>query len=329
MTADTAAKSAATADAEPVNVSPERVDELRENVERVFRGKSNIVRLTVACLIARGHLLLEDVPGVGKTTLALAIARSMGLSFNRVQFTSDLLPSDIIGVSVYSPKADEFEFRPGPIFSNVVLADEINRTTPRTQSALLEAMSEGSVSVDNVTRQLPSPFLVIATQNPLEHHGTYPLPESQLDRFLMRLSIGYPGREIERSILENRGLTEPVQSLEPVLDPGAFRALQKRAAEVRVEESIVTYLLDIIEATRQADRVRIGVSTRGGLSLTRAARALALVEGRDYVIPDDVHELVVPCLGHRLSLAESGRGTNHDEAAMILRDIMGDVPPPT
>jgi MoxR-like ATPase len=329
MTADTAAQSAASADSESIHVSSDQIDELRDNVERVFRGKSKIVRLTVACLIARGHLLLEDVPGVGKTTLALAIAKSMGLSFNRVQFTSDLLPSDIIGVSVYSPKTDEFEFRPGPIFSNVVLADEINRTTPRTQSALLEAMSEGSVSVDNDTRELPSPFLVIATQNPLEHHGTYPLPESQLDRFLMRLSIGYPDREIERSILENRGLQEPVQSLEPVLDPGAFQALQKRAAEVRVEESIVTYLLDIIEATRQADRVRIGVSTRGGLSLTRAARALALVEGRDYVIPDDVHELVVPCLGHRLSLAESGRGTNHDEAAMILRDIMADVPPPT
>lgn len=329
MTVDTPADPPATSDSEPDEALLDRLDVLQKNVETVFRGKSETVRLTIACLVARGHLLLEDVPGVGKTTLALAIARSMGLSFKRIQFTSDLLPSDIIGVSVYSPKTDEFEFRSGPIFSNIVLADEINRTTPRTQSALLEAMSEGSVSADNVTHRLPSPFHVIATQNPLEHHGTYPLPESQLDRFLMRLSVGYPGRDVERNILKNRGLVEPVQNLEPVLKAETFRRIQKTAANVGVEDGIVDYVLEIVEATRRDDRIRIGASTRGALDLTRAARALALVKGRRFVIPEDVFGLVVPCLAHRISLTEGSAGTNHDQSEMVLKELASEIDPPT
>jgi len=300
---------------------------LRSNIETVFRGKERIVRLTVASLVARGHLLLQDVPGVGKTTLALAVARSIGVSFRRIQFTSDLLPSDIIGVSVYASNNDSFEFRPGPIFSNVVLADEINRTTPRTQSALLEAMSEGSVSVDNVTHSLPDPFLVIATQNPLEHHGTYPLPESQLDRFLMRLSIGYPDRAVEESILTQRGFREPVADLESVLESQQVRALQRTVSEVEADESVVNYVLDVVEATRRDGRVRIGVSTRGALSLLRAAKALALVDGRAFVIPDDVRELIIPCLAHRLALSEAGQ--EGERSSVVLEDIAGSVDPPS
>lgn len=327
MTADPTAETA-TPDAPDAEVA-EKLGALQDNVASVFRGKSDTVRLTVACLLARGHLLLEDVPGVGKTTLALALAKSMGLSFKRVQFTSDLLPSDITGVSVYSPKTDDFEFRPGPLFANIVLADEINRTTPRTQSALLEAMSEGSVSVDNVTHQLPQPFNVIATQNPLEHHGTYPLPESQLDRFLMRLSIGYPNRDIEREILIDRGFEEPVQDMEPVLEAETFRQFQLQTANVEVDASIVDYILAIVEATRRDERIRIGISTRGALAINRAARALATVDGRDFVIPDDVYDLLVPCFSHRLSLSDTGAGTNHDEASMILKDLASEIEPPT
>lgn len=311
------------------DASFEKLDELRDNVESVFRGKPETVRLTVACLLAQGHLLLEDVPGVGKTTLALAFAQSMGVSFKRVQFTSDLLPSDIIGVSVYSPKTDEFEFRSGPLFANIVLADEINRTTPRTQSALLEAMSEGSVSVDNVTHELPTPFHVIATQNPLEHHGTYPLPESQLDRFLMRLSIGYPKRDIERDILLERGLSEPVRDLEPVMGVETFRALQRKTADIEVDESIVDYILDLVEATRRDDRIRIGVSTRGALAINRAGRALAATDGRQFVIPDDIYDLLVPCFAHRISLSDSSAGTNHEQASMVLKDLASEIDPPT
>lgn len=329
MTVDVSSERAQAGDLDPSDVSPERLETLQANIERVFRGKTQTVRLTIACLVARGHLLLEDVPGVGKTTLALAFARSMGLSFQRIQFTSDLLPSDILGVSVYSQKADEFEFRPGPIFSNVVLADEINRTTPRTQSALLEAMSEGSVSVDNVTHTLPDPFLVIATQNPLEHHGTYPLPESQLDRFLMRLSIGYPDRDIEHDLLMERDLAEPVDDLESVMEIATFRALQKRAAQARIDESVVDYVLDVVEATRRDERIRLGISTRGALALVRVARALALVRGRDFVTPDDVRTLFIPCFAHRLSLGGAQAEASHEEAAMILEDIAADLEAPT
>jgi MoxR-like ATPase len=310
-------------------VSPDRLRDLQQNVETVFQGKTRVVRRTVACLLAGGHLLLEDVPGVGKTTLALALARSMGLSFQRIQFTSDLLPSDIIGVSVYRSETGDFDFKKGPLFAGVVLADEINRTTPRTQSALLEAMSEGKVSVDNITHTLPDPFLVIATQNPLEHHGTYPLPESQLDRFLMRLSIGYPSRQIERKILIERRLAEPVHQLDAALEVSEFRALQQRAAEVRLEESLVDYLMEVVDQTRRDTRIRIGVSTRGALALARVARAWAFLLGRDFCIPDDLRELFVPCLAHRVALAGSAGEGDKDRAEMVIEDIVSEIDVPT
>lgn len=303
--------------------------DLQENIESVFRGKPHVVRRTLACLLGGGHLLLEDVPGVGKTTLGLALARSLGLSFQRVQFTSDLLPSDIVGVSVYRPESGEFEFKPGPIFAGVVLADEINRTTPRTQSALLEAMSEGRVSVDNITHPLPDPFLVIATQNPLEHHGTYPLPESQLDRFLMRLSIGYPARKIERQILLERGLRDPVGALVNVVDAHAFRGLQARAAAVRLDESLVDYLMEVVERTRLDTRIRIGVSTRGALALARVARARALLEGRDFCIPDDLRELFVPCFAHRIALGGAAGDATKEKSEMIIEEIVTAIAAPT
>ena len=301
--------------------------ELRENIERVFKGKPRVVRWSVASVIAGGHILLEDVPGVGKTTLGLAMARSLGLSFRRIQFTSDLLPGDILGVSVYSSTTGEFSFRKGPIFAGLVLADEINRTTPRTQSALLEAMSEGSVSVDDKTRELPRPFVVVATQNPLDHHGTYPLPESQLDRFMVRISIGHPRREVERAILLERHGDEPVRDLDGVLDAGGMLRLQELAATVTVGDSVVDYILSVVEATREHPKVRIGISTRGALDLVQMVRAVALMEGRDYAIPDDAREVFVPCFAHRLSL-KSGRQEKASAEAMV-ESILAEVEIPT
>ncbi|WP_230470377.1 AAA family ATPase [Lujinxingia vulgaris] len=301
--------------------------DLVKNVSSVFRGKEQAVRWTVASAIARGHVLLEDVPGVGKTTLALALARSLGLSFQRVQFTSDLLPGDIVGVSVFSQSRETFTFRPGPIFNGLILADEINRTTPRTQSALLEAMSEGRVSVDDHTYDLPDPFLVIATQNPLDHHGTYPLPESQLDRFMMRLSIGYPRRDVERAIIMERGMIEPVQALEAVCSSDELRAVQSMAARVRVEESLVDYVLEVVERTRAHDQIRVGVSTRGVLAMMRGVRAVALMEGRTFAVPDDARELFVPTLAHRLSMTSGGQDRGRSEA--LIESIVASVPVPT
>ncbi|MBA2663515.1 MAG: MoxR family ATPase [Bradymonadaceae bacterium] len=312
-----------------IRMAVDRLHDLQANVERVFQGKTRIVRLTMACALAQGHLLLEDVPGVGKTTLALALARSLGLSFQRIQFTSDLLPSDILGVSVYSPKTGEFDFKAGPLFAGVILADEINRTTPRTQSALLEAMSEGRVSIENVTHELPRPFLVIATQNPLEHHGTYPLPESQLDRFMMRLSIGYPGPRVERNILLDRRVEEPVNALSAVLNHEELSALQRLAESVKLDESLADYIMTVVEQTRRDPRVRIGVSTRGAIGLTRAARAMAVLQGRDYCIPDDVRELFVPCLAHRISVASGAGGESRQFAESILEQIVAAVPTPS
>jgi MoxR-like ATPase len=298
---------------------------LRDRISEILRGKPEVIRLTLVGLLSGGHLLLEDVPGVGKTTLALALARTLGMSFRRIQFTSDLLPSDILGVSVYSQETGEFTFKPGPIFAGLVLADEINRSTPRTQSALLEAMSDGSVSIDNVTRPLSDPFHVIATQNPLEHHGTYPLPESQLDRFTMRLSIGYPDPEIERSLILDRRADEPVDSVEAIVEPEQFLALQRRVDSVDLEESVADYLLEIVLATRRDDRVRIGVSPRGALALTRTARALALLEGRSFCIPDDIRELAVPCLAHRLSLTSRSSGPSRRAQEMITDEIVSRI----
>ncbi|MFP3947182.1 MAG: AAA family ATPase [Longimicrobiales bacterium] len=307
------------------------LDRLVDEVEEVFHGKTGVVRMAVSALLARGHVLFEDIPGVGKTTLAHALARALGLSFRRIQFTSDLLPTDVLGVAVYNPSSTTFEIRPGPIFTNVLLADEINRAPPRTQSGLLQAMQEGRVTIDEETFDLPRPFMVMATQNPLEHHGTYPLPESQLDRFLMRLTIGYPGPEAERRILlESAEVEDLLARIEPVLTPEDVLALQERVDEVHVDDSLVDYLMEIVRATRTDSRFQVGVSPRGAVALFRAARAHALVDGRDFLAPDDVQRLVVPCLAHRLlpTGLTAATADAHEEAAGILVEIKGEIPVP-
>jgi MoxR-like ATPase len=291
----------AAAEAEPER-TPEPIRRLEDNVARVIRGKREVIRLATVCLLARGHVLIEDVPGVGKTTLAQALARSLGLSFQRIQFTSDLLPSDIIGVSIFNQKTQGFEFVPGPLFANVVLADEINRATPKTQSALLEAMSERQVSVERRRYLLPQPFVVLATQNPVEFQGTFPLPESQLDRFLMSLSLGYPPRPDERELLLSGGVEDLLQHLQPVVGQAELLELQATVARVRVAEKLADYLLAIAETTRRGGEFLLGVSTRGAQSLYRAVQALALAEGRSYAVPDDVQRLAVPVLAHRVAL---------------------------
>ncbi|PYS29883.1 MAG: ATPase, partial [Acidobacteria bacterium] len=270
----------------------ERIDLLQTAIERVIRGKPEAVRLAIVTLLAGGHLLVEDVPGVGKTTLAHALARSLDCSFQRVQFTSDLLPSDVIGLSVYNQHDGMFEWKPGPIFASVVLADEINRTTPKTQSALLEAMAERQVTVEGVTHPLPQPFIVIATQNPIEHHGTYPLPESQLDRFMLRLRVGYPSADDEKQILRDREHAEPLDDVQAVMSGQDVLELQAAVSEVSVDDAIVDYLMRIVTATRSSEMLDLGVSPRGTLALFRAAQALALTEDRIYCIPDDIKRLV-------------------------------------
>lgn len=314
--------------------SPPSLDLLNQlvgEVETVFHGKQSVVRLALAALLARGHILFEDVPGVGKTTLANALAGALGLSFKRIQFTSDLLPSDVLGVSVFNPKTSDFQVREGPIFTNVVLADEINRAPPRTQSGLLQAMQEGRVSIDDETHQLPKPFLLLATQNPLEHHGTYPLPESQLDRFLMRLTIGYPDAKAERQILlESASTRSRVDDIKPILTRDQVLALQEEVEQVRADESVMDYLMEIVRRTRTASGFRLGVSPRGSIALFRAARAYALTCGRDYLIPDDIRDLAVPCLAHRLLPAgAAGTGLDaHEIAAEQLRLILQEVEVP-
>jgi MoxR-like ATPase len=309
---------------------PGKVERLIRNIERVIQGKEEVVKLCLTALLARGHLLIEDVPGVGKTTLAQALARSLGCTFQRIQFTSDLLPSDILGVSIFNPSIGEFEFKDGPIFANVVLADEINRTTPKTQSSLLEAMNEGQVSIDNRTHRLPRPFLVLATQNPVEHHGTYPLPESQMDRFLMRIRIGYPSEDVEKRILRERHGDNPVEDLQPVCSPEEILELQHEVERVQVEESLLDYAIAIIRETRNSPFLELGVSTRGALSLYRAAQARAFVEGRDYCLPDDFQSLVMPILAHRvvLSSQHENLGQERDEAERVLKEILDRVPLP-
>ena len=281
---------------------------LEENIARVVRGKPEVIRLAVVSMLAGGHILIEDVPGVGKTTLAQALAKSLGLSFQRIQFTSDLLPSDILGVSIFNQKTQQFEFVPGPVFANVVLADEINRATPKTQSALLEAMSEGRVTVERNRFLLPEPFLVIATQNPLEHQGTFPLPESQLDRFLMSLHLGYPPKDEERELLLSGGVQAILEDLGAVLDRDEIVALQQETATITVSEKLAGYVLDLAEATRGGGEFLLGVSTRGAQGLYRAAQALALCEGRRFVVPDDVQRLAVPVLAHRVVLRHGTGG---------------------
>jgi MoxR-like ATPase len=313
---------------ETTNASPaaEPIRRLEDNVARVIRGKREVIRLTTVCLLARGHVLLEDVPGVGKTTLAQAFARSLGLQFQRIQFTSDLLPSDIIGVSIFNQKNQSFEFVPGPLFANVVLADEINRATPKTQSALLEAMSERRVSVERKRFTLPEPFTVLATQNPLEYQGTFPLPESQLDRFLMSLSLGYPPRADEKDLLLSGGVENILDGLQPVLSGEDLLDLQERAARVRVADKLADYILTLAEATRHGGEFLLGVSTRGAQALFRATQALALCEGRSYAIPDDVQRLAASVLGHRIALR---RGTTDlDQARKAIERVVAGIPVP-
>jgi MoxR-like ATPase len=304
----------------------EPIRRLEDNVARVIRGKREVIRFATVCLLARGHVLVEDVPGVGKTALAQALARSLGLSFQRIQFTSDLLPSDIIGVTVFNQKSQVFEFVPGPLFANLVLADEINRATPKTQSALLEAMSERRVSVERKRIPLPRPFTVLATQNPLEYQGTFPLPESQLDRFLMSLSIGYPPRADERDLLMSGGVEEILETLQPVLSADELLSLQLQAETVHVAEKVADYVLTIAEATRHGGEFLLGVSTRGAQGLCRAAQALALCESRAYVVPDDVQRLAPSVLAHRVVLK---RGNAELEATRrAIERVVATIPVP-
>ncbi len=317
------------ADPLPQNVSGaaenlRKLKQLERALGTVVRGKAEVVRLSLACLIARGHLLIEDVPGVGKTTLAHALARSAGSSFHRLQFTSDMLPSDVVGVTIYNSHLGAFEFKQGPIFTNFLLADEINRTTPKTQSALLEAMNEQQVSMDGRSYPLPKPFMVIATQNPVDHHGTYPLPESQLDRFLMRLRMGYPDPASEREILRQTG---PVHgSPAAVMTAAEIEELQAAAPLVTVDESLAGYMLAIVAKTRSHEALALGVSPRGAQALYRASQALAMLEGRDYVIPDDVKRLAVPVFGHRIAVwSRTAAGQRPASAALHGDRIIGEI----
>ncbi len=307
-----------------------KVAELQAAIEGVIRGKSETVKFALIALLAGGHLLIEDVPGIGKTTLANALARALELSFQRIQFTSDLLPSDVIGLSIFNQKSGDFEWKSGPIFSNIVLADEINRATPKTQSALLEAMAEEQVTVEGRSMRLPMPFIVIATQNPSEHHGTYPLPESQLDRFMLRLHMGYPDMNDERQILRDRRSGDPLAAVEPVMSQADMLDLQAMVNEVRVDDALIDYLLEIVNLTRVSDQLELGISPRGTLALFRSAQALALIEGRDYCIADDIKRLVLPCFAHRVILNSRSAVVRNRmrEAERILHEILQKVSVP-
>jgi MoxR-like ATPase len=312
----------------PAEIGP-LLKRLQANIGSVLLGKPELIRLSLIALLAEGHLLLEDVPGVGKTLLAKALARSLHCSFHRLQFTPDLLPSDVLGTSIFHQPTGEFVFQPGPVFAQIVLADEINRATPRTQSALLEAMSERQVSIDGRTRPLGPPFLVLATQNPFEFEGTYPLPESQLDRFLMRLAVGYPDRQAERDILLQHRGGEPVDHLEPVIGAAEVIALQVLARTIRVDAALADYILDLVEATRRHPEVTLGASTRAGLGLYRATQAAALIDGRDFVVPDDVKNLAPAVLAHRILTRGFRQSSRDDTAAAVLREILETTPVPT
>jgi MoxR-like ATPase len=301
-----------------------KIGALQSAIGRVIKGKAETVKFAVIALLARGHLLIEDVPGIGKTTLANALSRALELSFQRIQFTSDLLPSDVIGLSIYNQQPGDFEWKAGPIFTNIVLADEINRATPKTQSALLEAMAEEQVTIEGISRRLPLPFMVVATQNPAEHHGTYPLPESQLDRFMLRLHIGYPDIADERRILRDRENSDPLDSVEPVMSQDDVLKLQGLVGDVRVDDALLEYLLQIVDATRRSESLELGISPRGALALFRSSQALALIEGREYCIADDIKRLVVPCFAHRIIVNSRTSGVRQrtKEAQQTLNEIL-------
>lgn len=304
------------------------VETLIANVQSAIIGKPDAVRLAIVALLGDGHLLIEDSPGVGKTSLAKAIAKSINCEFTRLQFTPDMLPSDILGSSVFLQNLGQFEFRQGPIFANVLLADEINRTTPRTQSALLEAMSEGQVSIEGTTRELEKPFFVLATQNPFEYEGTFPLPENQLDRFMLCISIGYPELATEKQILANHRGGQPVDALRPVLNVGQLLQLQQQVRDVRVDDSISDYLLRIVTATRQNPELTLGVSTRGALTLYRAAQARAVTENREFVTPDDIKQLAVPVLAHRIVVRGLMREGQRERSRKAIQQILDRTPIP-
>ena len=307
-----------------------RAAELENSLRRVIRGKDDVLRMALVCIFAKGHLLIEGVPGVGKTTLGQALARAIDCSFQRVQFTSDMLPSDVVGISIYSAADQVFEFKRGPVFTNVLLADEINRTTPKTQSALLEAMNEGQVTVDAHSHELPQPFLVIATQNPVEHHGTYPLPESQLDRFLMRVRMGYPDAQAERQILRSEAGVSHLADVRPVLTGADVLEMQQAVKQIHVDDSLVTYALEIVRRTRESEFLSLGVSPRGSQALYRAAQAMAFLEGRTFCTPEDIKPLVVPVFGHRLVVSGLYASTlkKSEQSDQVLKEIIESVPVP-
>jgi len=308
----------------------EHVKRLSDSMGQVIRGKPEAIEMALVTLLSGGHLLIEDVPGIGKTTLAQTLAKSISCTFHRIQFTSDLMPSDIIGVSIWNSKDQEFIFKAGPLFSNIVLADEINRATPKTQSALLEAMSEFQVSVDNVTYELSKPFMVIATQNPIEHYGTYPLPESQMDRFFMRIRLGYPDEEKEKEIIRTQEFVHPLTRIHSVLERADLIAMQEQVKNVLVEEEILTYILKIVNETRSSRLIAVGCSPRGSLHFFRASQAYAFLNGRDYVIPDDVKKLATPLLSHRVLLRATTvlQDNRAEEAERVIRQIVDTIPVP-
>jgi MoxR-like ATPase len=311
----------------PMQVVQRFADRLVANVEKVIVGKTEVVRLTVIGLLCQGHLLIEDVPGTGKTMLAKSLARSIGGTFNRIQFTPDMLPSDVTGVSMFNQKTGEFEYRPGPVMANIVLTDEVNRATPKTQSALLEAMEERQVTVDGVTHLSPSPFMVLATQNPIEYEGTFPLPEAQLDRFLMRISLGYPSPSEEIRMIEAQQISHPVESLQQAVSIEELREAQAAVRHATVTPELKRYLLELVTATRRHEDVYVGASPRGSLALFRSSQARAAVFGRGYVIPDDVKALAVPALAHRLIVGSAARVRDVDTRA-IVQEILRSLPVP-
>lgn len=307
-----------------------RANAIEQSLRSIIRGNDEIVRMALVCVLARGHLLIEGVPGVGKTTLAHALARALDCGFQRIQFTSDMLPSDLLGISVYSAVEQQFEFKPGPVFTNVLLADEINRTTPKTQSALLEAMNEGQVTMDGHSHPLPQPFLVLATQNPVEHHGTYPLPESQLDRFLLRVRMGYPQASNEREILRSEAGAARLEDVRPVASGADVIAMQDEVVKVKVDDSLIDYALQIVKRTRESETLALGVSPRGSLALYRAAQAMAYLDGRKFATPTDFKTLAVPVFSHRLVVNARYTSTlkKSEQAENILRDIIETVAVP-